>query len=96
MAYGVPPVVTDSGGSPELVVDGESGLVVRSGDDEDLAAALLRLYHDTPLRHSMGQAARKRIAQDFTIETTITETFRLYRELLGLPSQDDTHVAGTR
>lgn len=91
MAYGIAPVVTDSGGSPELVVDGESGLVVRSGDAHDLVAALLRLYNDTVLRAIIGRNAQHRIADHFRIETTITETAALYRELLG--DRGDDNVA---
>jgi glycosyltransferase involved in cell wall biosynthesis len=82
MAYGVAPVVTDCGGSPELVVDGESGLVVPPGDDEALAAALLGLYHDEKLRFRLGQAARLRIAGDFNVEQTIDRTLALYRSLV--------------
>ncbi|MEL7451362.1 MAG: glycosyltransferase [Pseudomonadota bacterium] len=92
MAYAVPPVVTDSGGSPELVVNGESGIVVRSGDAEDLAAALLRLYKDPSLRRTMGEAARQRIATHFRIEDTVSETLALYHELLELPVEADADI----
>lgn len=81
MAYGVAPVVTDSGGSPELVVDGESGLVVRSADPDSLAAGILRLYNDRALCARMGQAARRRIAERFRVEDTISQTRALYSEL---------------
>ena len=54
MAYGVPPVVTDCGGSPELVVDGVSGLVVPVGDAGALGAAIARLHDDAPLRRPHG------------------------------------------
>jgi glycosyltransferase involved in cell wall biosynthesis len=83
MAYGVPPIVTDSGGSPELVVNGESGIVVPSGDSKAIAQAILRLYESPALQQSMGRAARARIGQNFRIETTIEATAALYREVLG-------------
>ena len=82
MAYGVPAVVTDSGGSPELVVDGESGYVVPIFDAQALADAFERLYRDPALRQRMGAAARQRIALDFRNETTIEKTIELYRSLL--------------
>jgi glycosyltransferase involved in cell wall biosynthesis len=82
MAYGVAPVVTDSGGSPELVVDGESGIVVRSSDPESLAAGILKLYNDRELCARIGAAARERIAQHFRIEDTIQQTYELYSELV--------------
>jgi glycosyltransferase involved in cell wall biosynthesis len=81
MAYGVAPIVTDTGGSPELIEHGISGLIVPSGDAHALAAALLRLYADPALRRRMGAAARDRIATRFSIRTTIAQTAALYREL---------------
>jgi glycosyltransferase involved in cell wall biosynthesis len=81
MAYGVAPIVTDCGGSPELVIDGDSGIVVPVRDAAALAAAIRRLYEDPALRHSLGAAARERIGSRFRIETTIEQTLALYREL---------------
>ena len=83
MAYGVAPVVTDCGGSPELVLDGESGIVVPVDDVAAIADAIRRLYEDGGLRQRYGQAARRRIATHFRIEDTIRQTADLYRELLG-------------
>jgi glycosyltransferase involved in cell wall biosynthesis len=82
MAYGVAPIVTDCGGSPELVVDGECGLVVPVRDDARLAAAIERLYRDSALRRKLGAAARERIRVHFRIEDTIARTLALYRELV--------------
>ncbi len=50
MAYGVAPVVTDCGGSPELVVDGRCGIVVPVRDAAALARAIARLYENPELR----------------------------------------------
>lgn len=82
MAYSVPPVVTNSGGSPELVVDGESGLVVPIKDSQALADAFERLYRDPDLRRDMGRAARQRIAQVFRNEDTVVKTIKMYEDLL--------------
>jgi len=81
MAYAVPPVVTDSGGSPELIVHGESGLIVPPADSVALAEAFLELYQNSQRRRRMGESARRRIVSDFNIETTIAKTARLYQEL---------------
>lgn len=86
MVYSVPPVVTDTGGSPELVVHGESGLVVPPEDAAALAGALADLYYDPDRRRRLGEAARRRIRDDFRNETTIEETLALYRELVPNPS----------
>jgi len=82
MAYGVAPVVTDCGGSPELVVDGLCGLVVPVRDVPALAGAIRRLYDDPATRVRFGVAARARIGNDFRIEKTIAETLALYRSLV--------------
>jgi glycosyltransferase involved in cell wall biosynthesis len=83
MAYGVAPVVTDCGGSPEVVLDGRCGIVVPVNDVSALARAVARLYENPELRRQLGTAARARIANDFRIERTIEQTLALYRELLG-------------
>jgi glycosyltransferase involved in cell wall biosynthesis len=81
MAYGVAPVVSDCGGSPEIVVDGECGIVVPVRDAVALADAIRRLGDDPELRRRMGVAARERIGTHFRIERTIERTLELYREL---------------
>lgn len=85
MVYRVPPVVTDAGGSPELVVDGISGIVVPPRDAQALADAFTDLYRNPERRIAMGEAARRRIDEDFRNETTIAETIRLYEELVPNP-----------
>ena len=85
MAYGVPCVVTNSGGSPELIVDGESGFVVPIKDSQALASAFEKLYRDPELRYRMGEAATQRIATEFRNEDTIRKTIALYEELLRDP-----------
>ncbi|MFH1156483.1 MAG: glycosyltransferase family 4 protein [Pseudomonadota bacterium] len=83
MAQGVPPVVTDAGGSPELVVHGKSGLVIPAGDVRAISDAVMKLKNDAALRASMGIAARERIASHFHYQTTVDKTLALYRELAG-------------
>jgi glycosyltransferase involved in cell wall biosynthesis len=85
MAYEVPPVVTDSGGSPELVVDGECGFVVPPRDARAIADAIEKLYRDDALRHRMGKAARERIGTAFRNEDTVRKTIDLYEELVPDP-----------
>lgn len=88
MAYGIAPVVTDSGGSPELVQHGRSGLVVPPADSAALAEAMRSLRDDHALRARLGAAARERIGRDFRIEDTIAKTLELYRQLVvsGVPT----------
>jgi glycosyltransferase involved in cell wall biosynthesis len=82
MAYAVPPVVTNVGGSAELVEDRRSGLVVPPGDAHALGAALAELYERPDERQSFGAAARRRIAEHFSIDRTIEQTYELYCELM--------------
>jgi glycosyltransferase involved in cell wall biosynthesis len=82
MAYGVAPIVTDCGGSPELVVDRVSGIVVPVGNVAALAEALRRVYGDAALRRRLGQGARERIRTAFRVEDTIRQTLELYGRLV--------------
>jgi glycosyltransferase involved in cell wall biosynthesis len=82
MAYRTPPIVTNCGGSPELVEDGVSGLVVPPGDDGAIANAVRKLAADPAVREDMGKAARERIRLHFNIENTIRKTLKLYQAVL--------------
>lgn len=82
MAYRVPPIVSEAGGSPELVVDGECGYVVPVENAEAIATAIEKLYRDPELRRSMGEAARVRIGTDFRNADTVRKTIALYEELV--------------
>ncbi|MBW3645001.1 MAG: glycosyltransferase, partial [Actinobacteria bacterium] len=65
-AAGVPAVAGRSGGTPEAVLDGVTGLVVRRpGDDAEVAEALARLLADPDRRAAMGAAGRRRAVEEF-------------------------------
>lgn len=85
MVYRVAPIVTDAGGSPELVVDGVSGIVVPPRDAQAIANAIEKLYRDDDLRKRMGIAARERIATAFRNDDTVRKTIALYKELVPNP-----------
>jgi glycosyltransferase involved in cell wall biosynthesis len=93
MAYGTAVIVTDVGGSPELVQDGVSGIVVAPGDARALAAAILRLWRDPELARTLGRQGRERIELDFSIRTTIARTAQVYRELVPSPAGDGGIIA---
>jgi glycosyltransferase involved in cell wall biosynthesis len=63
MAHARPVVATAVGGLPDMVVDGETGLLVPPRDPQALRAAIDRLLADPELRHRLGQNARTRIAE---------------------------------
>ncbi len=83
MSSGRPVVGTDSGGTPEIIEDGSSGLLFRPKDASALAAALKGLVLDDRRRLSMGQSARKRIEENFTIQINVKKTEEIYAEALG-------------
>lgn len=64
-ATGIPAAASAVGGVTDVVVDGETGLLVLPGDPHALAAALARLAADPELRRSMGEAARRRVQERF-------------------------------
>lgn len=82
MAYGVPTIVTDVGGSPELVENNVSGIVVAPGDAKAIAAAITSLWRQPELARALGRRGQERIELDFSIRTTIARTAALYRELV--------------
>ena len=82
MIGGAVPIVTDSGGSPELVEDGQSGFVVPPGEAQPITDRILQLYEDRELHRRLSEGARERIRKDFTVEKTAKETMEIYREVL--------------
>lgn len=66
MACGLPALVSDQGGLPEIVVDGECGRLLAPGDVESWRKAIAALADDAPLAARLGIAARERVACEFT------------------------------
>lgn len=89
MIVGVVPIVTNVGGNPELVVDGESGFVVEPANADAIRDRILRLYNDRELHRRMSAAARQRVLTEFTVEKTARETIAVYRDLVGAPPLAD-------
>lgn len=83
MAAGLPIVASDVGGVPELVVEGETGLLTAPADDAALAGALARLLADPDLRRGMGAAGRARVEALFDLPRFHRAHLRLYEEALG-------------
>jgi glycosyltransferase involved in cell wall biosynthesis len=80
-ACGRPMVATDVPGCREIVIDGETGLLVPARDSASLAQALARLAADAALRKHMGDAARRRVVDHFSQERVAAETLELYQLL---------------
>jgi glycosyltransferase involved in cell wall biosynthesis len=82
MGARLPVVATKVGGTPELVVHGETGLLVPPNDPRALAEALLVVLRDPDIAHRMGQAGRRRVEELFTVERMVRETESVYETLL--------------
>jgi glycosyltransferase involved in cell wall biosynthesis len=82
MAYGRPVVAGAVGGLLDLVVDGETGLLVPPRDVGALRAALERLVGDEDLRRRLGEAARERIKERFAWPAVTDATIAAYEEAL--------------
>ena len=80
MAMGVPVVVTDISAIPELVQDGDTGLLVPPGSPRQLAEAMLRLLTDMNLRTRIAAAARQRVASLFDNRQLIRDLAEVYRK----------------
>ncbi len=78
MACGRPVVGTTTGGIPEVVVDGETGLLVPPRDDRALAAAIVRLLKDPDLRARLGAAGLARVKARFSAERMVRDTLAVY------------------
>lgn len=79
LACGVPVVATTAGGLKEIVVDGQSGLLVPPGDAAELARALSALLTNEPLRSRLAEGARRR-AQNFSLQNRSRELLQLLLE----------------
>lgn len=82
MACGLPIVSTRVGGIPELIVEGENGLLINPGDREALLEALVSLLADTALRETMGRNNIQKIREKYDIPIYIDKLQSLYREIM--------------
>lgn len=82
MAMELPVITSDIRGCRELVVDGETGLLVPPADAGALAEALCRLAGDADLRRRMGEAGRQRVQQEFDERLVFQRLEEGYRDIL--------------
>ncbi len=86
MCQAIPPIVTNAGGMPELVIHDQSGLVVPARDSAALRDAMLTLSRDREQAATYGRAAARRVHDNFNIRTTIDKTAALFTKLGRSPS----------
>ena len=78
MARGIPVVATTVGGNTEVVIDGETGLLVPPQSPSELAAAMLKLYRQPELARQMGASGLKRVEAHFDSRTMVGQYESLY------------------
>lgn len=83
MSAGVPPVVSDVGGMPEMVRHGEAGVVLADGAPETLRDAILGLLDDPARRQALGAAARRRVEDDLDVRRTAGRLLDVVRDAAG-------------
>jgi glycosyltransferase involved in cell wall biosynthesis len=85
MAAGVAVAATSVGGTPEVVQDGVTGVLVPPGDPGLLARPIAGLLSDTPRRQEMGKCGRERVEELFGFAAQARKYQALFRELCGVP-----------
>jgi len=83
MASGLPIIATDVGGTAELVVDGQTGLLVPAADAARLAAAMADLLADPARAKAMGQAGCERVHRQFSLDSMVGAYLAMYEERTG-------------
>jgi glycosyltransferase involved in cell wall biosynthesis len=82
MTAGRPVIGTRVGGTPELVEDEVTGLLVERGDVDGLARAIVRLLDDAGLRERLGERARRHVEERFDPKASVDRLVALYDEVL--------------
>jgi glycosyltransferase involved in cell wall biosynthesis len=90
-ALSVPIAALDTGGTSDIVVDNETGLL--AGGAEELARQVARLASDSSLRSRLGEAAAKRAAAEFDMPVIIGRMESLYQSLINAPRRHQHETA---
>jgi glycosyltransferase involved in cell wall biosynthesis len=77
-AVGLPVIASNVGGIPEIIKDGETGMLVPPNNPRGLAEAIMKMATDVELRKRMGTAARKRAAELFAWSDNLRAMMSLY------------------
>jgi glycosyltransferase involved in cell wall biosynthesis len=94
MAFGRPIAATSAGGIPEVVVDGESGLLAERENPEALGAAIARLANDRALSDRLAEGGRRRV-REFSVERMTDRTIAIYERVTAESDASKTDRAST-
>jgi glycosyltransferase involved in cell wall biosynthesis len=87
MAAGLPVIATKVGGIPEVIRDGENGLMAPPNDPFSLAGAICRVLDDSEYAGNLGQEARLTIEKNYSLKTITDAYTKLYLSLFKRNSQ---------
>ena len=82
MAFGKPVIATKGGGTNELIEDGVSGILIEPGSVADFENALFRILNDPDFARQLGDSAKIRIQEMFSIQKMVQSTIEIYSEVL--------------
>lgn len=82
MAFGVPVIATNSGGTPEIVKDGINGILLNNNDVTELVEKINYLINNTIIRKEMGENASKTIKESFSLRAMTQKYINLYKSLI--------------
>ena len=88
MAAGKPVVASRVSAIPEIVVDGEMGVLVSPKDQDSLAEAMIKLLQNPVLAREMGRKGRERLEKEFGVEKMVKETESMYAQMLATKSAE--------
>ena len=81
MAWGKPVIGCDTGGAPEIIEDGETGILIPPEDVNALAGAIINLK-DEKLRAKMGEKGRRKVENDFSNKIMAENTYKIYCDVI--------------
>ena len=87
MATGLPVIATNVGGNPELVKDGETGLLVPPSNPEKMATALYGLISDPEKRQQQGEKAYQSVLENFSIQVMVNKYTDVYDSIIAKGKQ---------
>jgi glycosyltransferase involved in cell wall biosynthesis len=96
MATGLPVVATKVGGNPELVEEGRTGTLVPSGDPVAMAGAIRAYLTDPDKARRHGQAGRRRVEAQFSLDAMVEGYLALYDAVLSAKRRGGVHVRDRR
>ena len=82
MAAGLPVICTDVGGAREMVIDGENGYLIPSGDSKKMAEAIIMVLNDPEMMEKMGIKSKYRAQNLFNLDRMVQATEEYYKSLI--------------